>query len=70
MVDGATFHGNPEMKKRIERNFPVTGKINSGVPAEILAVPVHFLDFGQQDLFDFFRVVHSVPPLVKSDIIL
>ena len=70
MVDGAAFHGNLEMNERIESDFPVTGKINSGTVAEILTVLVHFFDFGQQDLFDLFRIVHSVPPLVKSDIIL
>jgi len=32
-------------------------------------VLVHLFDFGQQDLFDFFRVGHSVPSLVKNDII-
>ena len=42
---------------------------DSGASAEILTVLVHLIDFGQQDLFDSFRVGHSVPPLVKSDII-
>ena len=70
MVDGAAFHGNLEMEKRIESNFSVTGKINPRTFAEILTVLVHFFNFRQQDLFDFFRVCHSVSPLVKSDIIL
>ncbi|MCX4321243.1 MAG: hypothetical protein OSJ44_16275 [Lachnospiraceae bacterium] len=33
MVDGATLHGNLEVQERIERDFPVTGKINSGTLA-------------------------------------
>lgn len=41
------------LRMRIERNFPVTGKINSGVPAESLTVPVHFLDFRQQNLTQY-----------------
>lgn len=70
MVDGAAFHGNLEMEKRIKGDFPVTGKVNSGTFAEILTVPVHLFNFRQKNLFDFFRIVHNVPPLVKSDIIL
>ncbi len=66
MVDGTTFHGNLEMKERIESNFPVTGKINSEAFAEILTVLVHLFNFRQQDLFDFFRISHSVRPLVKN----
>ena len=58
------------MKEHIEWDFPVTGKIRSGILAKILTVLVHLSDFRQQDLFDFFRVSHSVPPLVKSDNIL
>ena len=69
MADGAAFHGDLEMQECIERDFPVTGEIDSGASAEILTVLVHLLNFGPQDLFDFFRVGHSVPPLGKSDII-
>lgn len=64
MVDGTTFHGNLEMEERVESNFSVTGKINSGTLAEILTVLVYLFNFRQQDLFDFFRVSHSVPPLI------
>ena len=64
MVDGATLHGNLEVQERIERDFPVTGKINSGTLAEILTVLVHLFNFREQNVFDFFRVCHSVPPLV------
>ena len=46
---------------------PVTGKINPGTLAEILPVLVHLFNFRQQDLFNFLRGSHSVPPLVKSD---
>ena len=67
MVDGAAFHGDLEMEERVESDFPVTGKINSRMFAEILTVLVHLFNFRQQDLFDFFRVSHGVPPLVKSD---
>lgn len=70
MVDGTAFHGDLEMQEHIEGEFPVTGKINSRVPAEILTVLVHLFNFRQQDLFNLFGVGHRVPPLVKSDIIL
>ena len=50
MVDGAALHGNLEVQERIERDFPVAGKIDSGMPAEILTVLVHLLNFRQQDL--------------------
>lgn len=56
MADGAAFHGNLEIEERIERDFPVTGEIDSGASVEILTVLIHLLDFGQQNLFDFFRV--------------
>ena len=69
MAEVTAFHGYLEMEERIERDFPVTGEIDSGVSAEILTVLVHLFNFGKQDLFDSFRVGHSVPPLVKSDII-
>lgn len=68
MADAAAFHGNLEMQERIERDFPVTGKIYSGASAEILPVLVHIFNFRQQDLFDFFRVIHGVSPLVKYNI--
>ena len=45
MADGAAFHGDLEMKERIERDFPVMGKINFGAPAEVLAVSVHLFNF-------------------------
>ena len=67
MADGAAFHGYLEMEERAERDFPVTGEIDSGAPTEILMVLIHLFDFGQQNLFDFFRVGHGVPPLVKSE---
>jgi len=70
MADGAVFHGELEMEKRTERDFPVTGEIDSGASAEILTVLVHVFNFGQQELFDFFRVGHRVSPLVKNDTIL
>lgn len=69
MADGTAFHGDLEMEERIERDFSVTGKINSGTFTEVFTVLVHFFNFRQQDLFDFFRIGHSVHPLVKSDII-
>lgn len=69
MVDGSSLHGDLEVKERIERDFPAASKINPGTLAEIPTVLVHLSDFRQQDLFDFFRVGHSVPPLVKSKII-
>jgi hypothetical protein len=50
------------MEERNEGDFPVTAKIDSRALAEILTVLVHLLNFREQDLFAFFRVVHSVPP--------
>lgn len=47
MVDRIAFHGNLEMEGRVERDFPVTGKVNSGMLAEILTVPVHLFNFRQ-----------------------
>ena len=64
MVDGAALHGNLKVQEGIERDFPIAGKISSGMPAEILTVLVHLLNFREQNLFDFFRVGHRVFPLV------
>ena len=50
MVDGTVLHGNLEVQEGIERDFPVAGKISSGVPAEILTVLVHLLNFSEQNL--------------------
>ena len=47
MVDRTAFHGNLKMEKRAERDFPVTGKVNSGMLAEIFTVPVHLFNFRQ-----------------------
>ena len=65
MVDGSALHGDLEMEERIERDFPVAGKIDSRTLTEVLTVLVHPFNFRQQDLLDFFRISHSVPPLVR-----
>ncbi len=62
MVDGTTFHGNLEMKERIESNFPVTDKINSEAFAEILTVLVHLFNFRQQDLFSEIDLIVRARP--------
>lgn len=59
MFDRAAFHGNLEMEECVEREFPVTGKIHARTFAEIFTVLVHFFNFGQKNLLDFFRVCHE-----------